>query len=205
MTESQDLMWWKERRWWKRRAARLETVGRVSMKPAKLLFKPGAGTIIYQRWRVRATPTCIFPLILDAIFLAFCLKTPLDSMTEQRHSSEAGLVKMYRGSNSKLLSSHLQGKKLAQSYVLHVVWCSLVCVLPHITYLCFFVRALCSSVPCWSFSVQHSCQSECGPDRRTVCSTAVIPWAVPLQSWLSTWPQCLGCFQTTNWKCFLVS
>lgn len=114
------------------------------------------------------------------------------------------LWKMYHGSNSERLSSHLQGKKLAQSYMLHVIWCSIWYVCFHILHTCAFLSELCSSIICWRFLVQHSCQSECGPDRCRVLR-AVIPWAVPLQSCLSTWPQCLGCFQTTNWKCFLVS
>lgn len=37
----------------------------------------------------------------------------------------------------------------------------------------------------------------------TVCSAA-IPWVILLKSSLSTWPQCLGCFRTTNWKRFQV-
>lgn len=60
------------------------------------------------------------------------------------------------------------------------------------------------SDPKMHFLVQWFCRSKCGPNC-TVCSTTVIPWVVPLQSCLSTWPQRLGCFQTTNWKCFPVS
>lgn len=35
--------------------------------------------------------------------------------------------------------------------------------------------------------------------------TAFAPWVRPLQSGFSTAPQRLGCFRTTNWKCFPAS
>ena len=69
---------------------------------------------------------------------------------------------------------------------------------------CISKHSAASPSPSGGFLVQHCSWSERCPNL-TVCSTAVIPWVVPVQSFLSTWPRCLWCFQTTNWKCFLVS
>lgn len=125
--------------------------------------------------------------------------------------SETGLF--HSGSNSKLLVLH---SREVNSIKLHVTSCSS-------TYLFGQIKLCCSqnepgstfvlmpfsllwntggcvswcSTKCWSVML---CSAF-----RTICSTAVIPWVVPVQSRLSTWLQCLGCFQMTNWKCFLVS
>lgn len=53
---------------------------------------------------------------------------------------------------------------------------------------------------CCCSVVLHDCRSPRAPT-----STMWFPEWILCSSSFSTWPRCLWCFQTTSWKCFLVS